>query len=319
MAKNIVILQNQPLTQSDLYTLRSYGISEYFDNQPRNRFQAQNSFQIDSKKTVSGFTPKLQEQKIPTVTQHNTVSQKIQSVTPSPNTASNPMVLLLEEFKKDIQKCTSISELQKALCVHNKLPLCLTATQPVLGYGDLNSPIVFIGEAPGEEEDLEGKPFVGKAGKLLTAVLDSINIDREKIFITNTVPWRPPGNRVPTSSEVNFFKPFIHRLLQIIKPKVIVTLGGTATSGLCTVKSGIVSMRGKIILCNLETLEINAEYLDINEQQTLSKVSEYTQQGNPIIIPTYHPSYLIRSPGQKKQAWSDMITLKKVIDTLQFF
>ncbi|MBA4249759.1 MAG: hypothetical protein C0432_03200 [Candidatus Puniceispirillum sp.] len=315
MTKNIVIPQNQPLTQSDLHTLHSYGISEHFDNQPRNRFQIQNSFQIDSKKPTPAFSPQLTEQKTPTFRPQNGVSQKIQPST----TASNPIALLLEEFKKDIKQCSSISELQQTLLAHNKLPLCLTATQPVVGHGDLNSPIVFIGEAPGEEEDLEGKPFVGKAGKLLTAVLDSVNINREKIFITNTVPWRPPGNRIPTSIEINFFKPFIHRLLQIIKPKVIVTLGGTATSGLCTVKSGIVSMRGKIIFCNLDTLEINSEYLDIKEQNTLTKVLEYTNQGNPIIIPTYHPSYLIRSPGQKKHAWSDMITLKKVLDTLQFF
>lgn len=319
MAHNIHIPPLHQLTDSDLHLLHSYGISEYFDIKPRNRFLPENTFAKEQTKPISNHiqSPSFSAQS-------NTSQQKMTSSQPprsQPETSSllNPIAVLLEEFKKDINQCTSVDELKVALEKHNKLPICLTATQPVIGYGDTASPVVFIGEAPGEEEDIEGKPFVGKAGKLLTAILDSINIDREKIYITNTVPWRPPGNRVPTATEINFFKPFIHQLLKIIKPKIIVTLGGTATSGLCSFKSGIVSLRGKIMLCDLETLQVNPESLDISEPHTLSRIQEHTQKGKPILIPTYHPAYLIRSPGQKKQAWSDMITLKKVLHTVNFF
>lgn len=317
MAQNIHIPPFHTLTNSDLDLLHSYGIHEYFDDKPRNRFLPENSFTKEPSKPIhhqQTSTPSTQA-----YSPQKKVSSPPSYSKPSIHSSANPIEILLEEFKNDIVQCASVDNLKMALKKHNKLPICLTATQPVVGYGDTTSPVVFIGEAPGEEEDLEGKPFVGKAGKLLTAVLDSINIDREKIYITNTVPWRPPGNRVPSSTEINFFKPFIHQLLKIIKPKVIVTLGGTATSGLCAFKSGIVSLRGKIMMCNLETLQVNPESLDINEKNTLHRIQEHTEQGNPILIPTYHPAYLIRSPGQKKQAWSDMITLKKVLTTLNFF
>lgn len=319
MAHNINIPSIHQLTDSDVHLLHSYGISEYFDDKPRNRFLPENALKIEQTKPISKHTqsPSFSEQSYSS--QQKTPSSQPLRPQPTASASLNPIAILLEEFKKDINQCTSVDELKAALEKHNKLPICLTATQPVIGYGDTTSPVVFIGEAPGEEEDLAGKPFVGKAGKLLTAILDSIDIDREKIYITNTVPWRPPGNRVPTSTEINFFKPFIHQLLKIIKPKVIVTLGGTATSGLCAFKSGIVSLRGKIMLCDLETLLVSPESLDIFEPHTLSRIQEHTQHGNPILIPTYHPAYLIRSPGQKKQAWSDMITLKKVLHTVNFF
>lgn len=152
---------------------------------------------------------------------------------------------------------------------------------------------MLIGEAPGEEEDNQGKPFVGRSGQLLDKMLAAIGIDRTKCYIANIIPWRPPGNRVPTSSEIEMCLSFIKKHIRLIKPKVIVCLGSTATKSLLAghpeILGPISVIRGKII-----------KYKD-NDFET-------------ICIATFHPAYLLRSPSNKVYAFEDLKLIKSILE-----
>ncbi len=161
----------------------------------------------------------------------------------------------------------------------------------VPGEGSLDSPLMFVGEGPGEEEDKTGRPFVGRAGQMLTRLLKEVGIDREKVYITNVVKCRPPGNRVPTAQEMNACSHFLMAQIQIVNPKVIVALGSTALSFFLEKKVSITKMRGKVI-----------EWI-----------------GGKLIFPTFHPSYLLRNrstgPGSPYDlALQDMRRIKELYD-----
>ncbi|MBU1307630.1 MAG: uracil-DNA glycosylase [Alphaproteobacteria bacterium] len=163
--------------------------------------------------------------------------------------------------------------------------LKLRATQLVFGDGNGQADVMLIGEAPGAEEDQQGKPFVGKSGQLLDRMLAAIGLDRTRVYIANTVPWRPPGNRTPTPEEMALCLPFLHRQVELVAPKVIMTLGGPAMQTLFDTTSGIIKMRGK-----WSTLQVGRHQVEA--------------------IPTLHPAYLLRNPAAKEQAWQDMLGLK---------
>ena len=156
-----------------------------------------------------------------------------------------------------------------------------TATHTVPGQGNPNPELVFIGEAPGEEEDLQGLAFVGKSGEVLTRMISGMGLSRDEVWIGNIVKWRPPNNRQPTKDEVDACMPFLLRQLNILQPKAIVCLGGVATKALLDTETGIMKLRGQW--------------------------KEF--QGIPL-MPTYHPSFLLRSTGDQKtrywEVWSDM-------------
>jgi uracil-DNA glycosylase len=166
-------------------------------------------------------------------------------------------------------------------------PLKKTALHTVFSNNG-HSDIMLIGEAPGEEEDKAGQPFVGKSGQLLMQIFASIGLKREDLYITNLVPWRPAGNRTPTFDEMDFFLPVLKKHILLKKPKIIVLLGGVVTKALISKNIIISKVRGTIM------------NLDIDG--TIVKV-----------LPTFHPSYLLRSPQMKKLAWEDMCTLKKFL------
>lgn len=164
-------------------------------------------------------------------------------------------------------------------------PLKQTALNTVFSNHKMHAKVMLIGEAPGAEEDVRGEPFVGKSGQLLTALLHSIGLTRDDVYITNLVPWRPPGNRNPTPEEMTFFLPYLHKHIQLMNPKCILLLGSIVTKALFGEHVRISSFRGQI------------HDLLIEEQK-------YS------VLPTFHPSYLLRSPRQKKLAWIDMQLLK---------
>jgi uracil-DNA glycosylase len=162
--------------------------------------------------------------------------------------------------------------------------LAQTRKTVVFGEGDPNADIVFVGEAPGEEEDNQGRPFVGRAGKLLDQLIDRIGIRRNDVFICNVLKCRPPGNRDPEPVEVACCKDYLLAQIDIIRPRVICTLGRHAYNTLLEVDAPITRIRGKMT----------------------------TFRGVPL-LPTYHPSYLLRSQGKIKEAWEDMETLKEYV------
>lgn len=167
-----------------------------------------------------------------------------------------------------------------------------TAMNLVFGDGNPSADIMLIGEAPGEDEDRQGKPFVGASGRLLDRMLGCIGLDRTNTYITNILPWRPPGNRNPTLNEITICLPFVRRHIEIVQPKVLVFLGGTAAKTMLNTASGITRIRGRWhrYTCDAREKPIPA-------------------------LPLFHPAYLLRSPIQKREAWRDLLSLKRIISS----
>ena len=184
----------------------------------------------------------------------------------------------------------TLEQLQTILNGYDGCALKLRATQLVFADGNPQADIMLIGEAPGSEEDRIGKPFVGRSGQLLDRMLAAIGLDRTKVYIANTVPWRPPGNLTPTPEEIALCLPFLHRQVELVAPKIIVTLGGPAMQTVFQTTAGILKSRG---------------------QWRELTVGNHTAQA----IATLHPAYLLRQPLQKQHAWRDMLSLKRRIAT----
>ncbi len=185
----------------------------------------------------------------------------------------------------------SLEELRAALESLEGFPLKVTATNLVFGEGVETPDVMFIGEAPGAEEDRQGRPFVGASGRLLDRMMASIGLDRaENAYITNILPWRPPGNREPTAAEIAICLPFIRRHIALVRPRIIVPVGGTAAKALLDQRQGIMRLRGR-----------RFEFADPGLEQALPAV------------PLFHPAFLLRSTGQKALAWRDLLTIKQII------
>lgn len=185
----------------------------------------------------------------------------------------------------------NLKDLKKAVFNFNECDLKKTAKKTVFSDGNSDSNIMLIGEAPGADEDLKGLPFVGRAGQLLDKMLKSINLDRNKVYITNILPWRPPENRQPSTKEIISCLPFVQKHIELINPKILILLGGTAAKTLLMSDDGIMKLRGYW--------------------------HEYNSYGllNPIKTRAlFHPAFLLRSPAYKKEAWEDLQEIKKNIE-----
>jgi DNA polymerase len=164
-----------------------------------------------------------------------------------------------------------------------------TATQLVFADGNPQARVMFVGEAPGRDEDLEGLPFVGRSGKLLDRMIGAIGLDRSKAYIANVIPWRPPGNRTPTPQETQICLPFIQRQIELVNPDVLVTLGNPSTQTLLQTREGIMRTRGKW-----------------HDYDTGTRTSR--------AIATFHPAYLLRSPSYKRMSWLDLRAIAKALE-----
>ena len=193
----------------------------------------------------------------------------------------------------DVSRCQTLEELRQAAAAYDGSDLKRTATQIVFADGDPASNIMFIGEAPGADEDRQGKPFVGVSGQLLNRMLLSIGLPREQIYITNTILWRPPGNRTPTAQETAQFMPVLRRHIQLVAPKILVCLGGAAAKAVLATNMGILKIRG--------------QWYDFDAGEGLVLP----------VMPTLHPAYLLRSPQQKALAWKDFRQIAKKIEEIQ--
>ncbi|UNE54798.1 uracil-DNA glycosylase [Bartonella machadoae] len=186
----------------------------------------------------------------------------------------------------------TLDELKSALLAFNGCSLKLTAKNTCFSDGTAGSPLMLIGEAPGREEDIQGVPFVGKAGMLLNKILASIGLERKDVYIANTIPWRPPGNRTPTPREVALCRPFIERQIYLANPRVLIALGGIAAQFLTGSQNGIIRTRGKWFTY---------------ESENNIKIP---------VMPTFHPAYLLRTPSQKKLTWMDFLEVKNRLNNL---
>ena len=182
----------------------------------------------------------------------------------------------------------TLDELREILRKFDGCALKATATQLVFADGNPQARVMFVGEAPGRDEDIEGLPFVGRSGKLLDRMLAAIGLDRTSVYIANIVPWRPPGNRTPTPQESAICLPFILRQIELADPDILVCLGGPSAQTLLGIKEGITKTRGRWFTFDTGKREIRA-------------------------MPTFHPAFLLRSPLQKRFAWRDFLSIKKAL------
>lgn len=202
-----------------------------------------------------------------------------------------------EEALKLAQTAKTLDGLQKAIQEFDGIALKKTATNMVFADGNPNAKIMLVGEAPGADEDRLGKPFVGVSGQLLDKILKCISLDRtsdkaeESVYISNILNWRPPGNRTPSPAEVEVSLPFIERHIQLIKPEILILCGGVAAKGLLNSSSSISRLR--------------KSWHDYKPQT--ESVGDFSCPA----IATYHPSYLLRTPVQKKAVWADMLMIQK--------
>jgi uracil-DNA glycosylase len=195
-----------------------------------------------------------------------------------------------QSARERARSAQTLADLEALLAEFEGCGLRVTAKSLVFADGNPQGRVMFVGEAPGGEEDRIGKPFVGRSGQLLDRMLAAIGLARTAVYIANVVPWRPPGNRTPTPQEIAICKPFIERQIELADPDILVCLGGPSAQTLFNVKDGILKMRGRWFTYQTGRREIRA-------------------------LATLHPAYLLRQPLQKRLAWRDFRALKRALET----
>jgi DNA polymerase len=188
---------------------------------------------------------------------------------------------------------SDLAALREALAAFDGCALKRTASNLVFGDGRAGARLMFIGEAPGAEEDRTGVPFVGPAGRLLDRMLAAIGLARDEVYITNILPWRPPGNRSPTDSEIAACLPFVERHVELVAPRIVIPVGGTAAKTLLGATQGIMRLRGRWL--------------------------SYQSAAMAAPVPAraiLHPAYLLRQPAQKRETWIDLLAIRAKLDEL---
>jgi DNA polymerase len=217
-----------------------------------------------------------------------------QSTPPSPQPAARPPAARREapvvaSAREAARSARTLEELEALLRSFDGCPLKATAKNLCFYRGSPQARLMVIGEAPGRDEDLAGKPFVGRAGQLLDRMLAAIGLAEADVHITNIVYWRPPGNRTPTPEEAQACRPFLDRQMELVAPEFVLTLGGPAAKAILDTADGILKVRGRW--------------------------REILIGGRPVrVMPTLHPAYLLRQPEAKRQAWRDLLQLKAALD-----
>jgi DNA polymerase len=237
-------------------------------------------------------------------------SQRPKQAVPPPLAPAAMNVMGTAEAKVAAEKAAlaanTLEELEQAIKAFEGLSVKATAMNCVYSDGNKDAPIMLIGEAPGADEDIQGKPFVGASGQLLDKLLSYINVSRKNadpasaVYISNILNWRPPGNRTPTPQEMDISLPFIERHIALVKPKILLLVGNTPTKALLQSKEGIMKLRGSW-----------HDYVPTHpDNQKLL--------GGPVLaLPTFHPAFLLRNPNHKKTVWFDTILLQKKREELK--
>lgn len=216
---------------------------------------------------------------------------------PTPHQPAGSASTLIKTAEGLAGECQTLADLREALNSFEGCGLKQTAHSTVFADGNPKADLMLIGEAPGRDEDREGLPFVGRSGQLLDLMMAAIGRNRSSedprssIYIANILPWRPPGNRNPSLEEISLCLPFLRRHIEIVEPKVLLALGGTSAKHLLETPTGIVKLRGRWAKVALSAGEIDC-------------------------MPTFHPAYLLRQPGQKKYAWADLLLVDEKLRAL---
>jgi DNA polymerase len=260
----------------------------------KSKGENQTTDNINKPKRRTGLLDSARLSRLPSIPKRNLGSRSFQKNQQNESTGEKnkmPEPTLSETLFGDITETLpasneTLEEIRNEIGTDcSRCQLCKERTQVVNSTGDPQADLMIIGEAPGADEDARGEPFVGRAGKLLTKIIEAIGMNREDVFIGNINRCRPPGNRQPTPEESETCKPFLIREISVVRPKVIVVLGNTAMKNLLETKQGITKMRGKF-----------ATYHGVK------------------VMPTFHPAYLLRDPRKKREVWEDMKMVKAEIE-----
>lgn len=267
---------NQPQKAELSEILRFYadaGVEFPIDEAPRNWLDAQPA----SNPAASPVQGKQAE----------SVSSKAPASIPIRAALAVPDDAAIARAREAAGQSQNLESLKAKLEAFDGCSLKFTAKNLVFSDGNPQARIMLIGEAPGRDEDIEGRPFVGKAGRLLDRMLNAINLDRTQVYIANVIYWRPPGNRTPTPMETEICRPFIERQIALVDPDILVFLGGVSAKSFLPGPDGILRLRGNW--------------------------KEWTIPGGRIVpaLPMLHPAYLLRQPAQKSLAWRDLLKLKR--------
>jgi len=206
-------------------------------------------------------------------------------VSPAPTATTHPENASVPVISEAAAALSALREEIGPLCTRCKLG-GLGRRQVVFGVGNPHAALMFVGEAPGADEDVQGEPFVGRAGQLLTKIIEAIDLRREDVYIANVIKCRPPGNRAPESDEVAICEPFLFRQIDTIRPRIIVALGTHAAHALLKTDAPISRLRGRV----------------------------HDFRGGIKLIPTFHPAFLLRSPDRKRDVWEDMKKVRALLN-----
>ena len=252
------------------------GVDEAIDSAPQNRF-------VQAPKTPPATAPETTPAAAPI-----TAPARATPPVSVPNQAAAATNTPSEDTRELAAGCASFDELRAAIGAFDGCALKRTATNTVVGTGDEAAALMVVGEAPGGEEDRRGLPFVGPAGKLLDRMLAAIGLERSAVYITNILPWRPPGNRSPTAEEIALCQPFVERQIELVQPKILVLVGGISAKSLLDKREGITRLRGTWREFSVPAL------------------------AEPIAtMATFHPAYLLRQPAAKKEVWRDLLAIQQ--------
>jgi uracil-DNA glycosylase family 4 len=210
--------------------------------------------------------------------------------TAAPPAVAPPPEAAMMSAREAAASASSLDELRALLEAFDGCALKFTASRLVFADGKAPARLMFVGEAPGRDEDIAGLPFVGRSGQLLDRMIGAIGLKRTDVYIANIIPWRPPGNRTPTPQETQICLPFIRRQIELVNPDVLVCLGNPSSQGILETKEGIMRTRGR--------------WRDYDTGARVIKA-----------VPTFHPAYLLRSPVYKKLAWQDFRAIKAALGT----
>ncbi len=261
----------------------SFGVDEVWAETPQDRYteHGKKASPASPPRQGASATPGESRQRLAPYTSNQPVPVALMS-----------QVAAMASARELADACTNLEELADAMMNFEGSTLKQTATNLVFGDGNPGAPTMWIGEAPGADEDRLGKPFVGVSGQLLDLMLTAINLDREHAYISNILPWRPPGNRKPTTAETEVFLPFLQRHIELVAPDILVLVGGTAASTVLRRPEGITKLRGRWLTYPVGGREIS-------------------------VMPIYHPAYLLRQPALKRDAWRDLLAIKTRLQSIE--
>ncbi|WP_244497762.1 uracil-DNA glycosylase [Aureimonas sp. AU40] len=269
------------------------GISTFAREAPRDRFaetEAETERRRAGRPAAGGPAPAATQGAAPLAAPADRRPAPLPPRPAAPAIALRSDEALAAEAREQAAKAGSLAELQTLLAEFTGCGLKATAKNLVFGNGSETADLMLVGEAPGRDEDLAGEPFVGRSGRLLDRMLGSVGLKREDVRVTNTVPWRPPGNRTPTPAETETCLPFTLRHIELVNPRILVCLGSPSAKVLLRSEEGIMRLRGRWASITLP---------------------------NGATVPTMamlHPAYLLRQPSQKRLAWRDLLALKAKLD-----